>query len=56
MRLVKVTHLSGAGAYIDKLDQEIDDLGVLACDGGSSDVPNYVFWRSMMRTGDRPIK
>ena len=40
-------HLSGASAYIDKLDQDADDLDVLACDGGSSDVLTHAISRSM---------
>ena len=43
----KVAHLSGAGAYIDKLDRDVDDLDVLACDGGSSDVLTHAVLRSM---------
>ena len=43
----RVAHLSGAGAYIDELDQDADDLDVLACDGGSSDVLTHVILRSM---------
>jgi hypothetical protein len=38
----KVAHLSGAGAYIDKLDGDADDLDVLAGDGGSSDVLTHI--------------
>lgn len=34
----KVTHFSGAGAYLDELDQDVEDLGVLADEGGSVDV------------------
>jgi len=34
----KVAHLSGAGEHIDELDRDMDDLGVLAFDGGSSAV------------------
>jgi hypothetical protein len=43
----RVAHLSGAGAYIDEFDQDADDLDVLACDGGSSDVLTHVILRSM---------
>jgi len=43
----KVAHLSGASAYIDKLDQDADDLDVLAGDGGSSDILTHVISRSM---------
>ena len=43
----KVAHLSGASAYIDRLDQDADDLvDVLACDGGSSDVLTHVIVRT----------
>ncbi|KAK7034709.1 hypothetical protein VNI00_012116 [Paramarasmius palmivorus] len=34
----KVAHLSGAAAYIDELDEDTDDLPVLAHDGGSYEV------------------
>ena len=43
----KVAYLSGASAYIDKLDRDMDDLGVLARDGGSSDVLTHAILRSM---------
>ncbi|KZT08966.1 uncharacterized protein LAESUDRAFT_757151 [Laetiporus sulphureus 93-53] len=43
----KVAHLSGAGVYIDKLDQDLDDLDVLADDGGSADVLNHALLRLM---------
>ena len=46
----KVAHLSGAGAYIDQLDRDADDLDVLAGDGGSSDVLTHVILRSMTRS------
>ena len=42
----KVAHLSGASAYIDRLDQDADDLDVLACDGGSSDVLTHMIFRT----------
>ena len=42
----KVAHLSGAGEYIDKLDQDADDLDVLAGDGGSSDILTYAILKS----------
>jgi hypothetical protein len=48
----KVAHLSGAGAYIDKLDRDADDLDVLAGDGGSSDVLTHVILRSMTHSVD----
>ena len=47
MACAKVAHLSGAGAYIDKLDGDADDLDVLAVDGGSSDVLTHLILRSM---------
>jgi len=34
----KAAHFTGAGAYLDELDQDVADLGVLAGDGGSADV------------------
>ena len=37
----KVAYFSGAGAYLDELDQDVEDLGVLACDGRSVDVLTY---------------
>ena len=41
-----VAYLSGAREYSDDsdLDKDVGDLGVLACDGGSSDVPIIHFW------------
>jgi len=38
----KVAHLSGAGAYIDKLDRDADDLDILAGDGGSFDLLTHM--------------
>ncbi|KZT08965.1 uncharacterized protein LAESUDRAFT_723269 [Laetiporus sulphureus 93-53] len=43
----KVAHLSGAGAYIDELDGDLEDLDVLADDGGSADVLNHALSRLM---------
>ncbi|KAJ4495235.1 hypothetical protein C8R41DRAFT_866572 [Lentinula lateritia] len=34
----KVAHMSGAGAYIEDFDRDIEDLGVFADNGGSADV------------------
>ncbi|KZT08980.1 uncharacterized protein LAESUDRAFT_647704, partial [Laetiporus sulphureus 93-53] len=48
----KVAHLSGAGAYIDKLDRDLDDLGVLAYDGGSTDVLSHALLRLMTDSVD----
>jgi len=47
----KVAHLSGAGAYIDKLDRYADDLDVLAGDGGSSDILTHVISRMTCSVG-----
>ncbi|EEB90280.1 hypothetical protein MPER_11531 [Moniliophthora perniciosa FA553] len=46
----KVAHLSGAAAYIDKLDRDTDDLCVLAHDGGSSSILNNALLRSLSST------
>jgi hypothetical protein len=48
----KVAHLSGAGEYIDKLDRDAEELDVLACDGGSSDVLIHALLRSTTRPLD----
>ncbi|KAJ4495234.1 hypothetical protein C8R41DRAFT_298292 [Lentinula lateritia] len=37
----KVAHMSGAGAYIEDLDRDVEDLGVLASNGGSADVLSH---------------
>ncbi|KAF8231648.1 hypothetical protein L208DRAFT_1090252, partial [Tricholoma matsutake] len=37
----KITHLSGAGKYIDKIDQDIEDLGVLSYDRASSSILDH---------------
>jgi len=42
----KVAHLSGAGEYIDKIDRDVEDLGVLSYDGSSSNVLNHALLRS----------
>ena len=34
----KAAHLSGAGAYLDELDEGVEHVGVLAGDGGSADL------------------
>jgi hypothetical protein len=43
----KVAHLSGAGAYIDEFDREMEDINVLAGDGRSADVLSHAIMRSM---------
>ncbi|KAK0457937.1 uncharacterized protein EV420DRAFT_1683095 [Desarmillaria tabescens] len=43
----KVANFSGAAEYIDKLDQEVEDLGVLAHDGSSGDVLSSALLKSM---------
>ncbi|KAK7037499.1 hypothetical protein VNI00_010991 [Paramarasmius palmivorus] len=43
----KVAHLSGAGAFIDELDEDTDDLPVLAQDGRSSEVLNNAILLSL---------
>ena len=45
----KVAHLSGAGEYIDKIDRDIEDLGVLSYDGASSNILNHAFLGSISR-------
>lgn len=37
----KVAHMSGAGAYVEDLDRDVEDLGVLASNGGSADVLSH---------------
>lgn len=37
----KVTYLLSAREHSDDLDEDVGDLSVLACDGGSSDVLNH---------------
>ena len=46
----KVTHLSGAGEYIDKFNRDADDLGVLATDGSSFDILTHALLRSTPRS------
>ena len=46
----KVAQFSGAGAYIDELDEDVEDLGVLVGDGGSADALAYALMRSMSIT------
>lgn len=46
----KVTHFSGVGEYIDQLDKDMEEIGVLAYDGASSDVLSHVFSRSLPRS------
>ncbi|KAK1228121.1 hypothetical protein PQX77_008856 [Marasmius sp. AFHP31] len=43
----KVAHLSGAGAYLDELDRDMEDLCVLANDGGSFSILNNALLRSL---------
>jgi len=38
----KVANLSGAGECIDKIIGDLEDIRVLAADGSSADVLNYV--------------
>lgn len=45
----KVAHLSGAGEYIDKIDRDVEDLGVLSYDGASSSVLDHALLRSTSR-------
>ncbi|KAK7030885.1 hypothetical protein VNI00_013995 [Paramarasmius palmivorus] len=42
-----VAHLSGAGAYIDELDEDTDSLPVLTHDGQSSEILNNAIIRSL---------
>ena len=46
----KVAHLSGAGEHIDKLNEDLEDLDALACDGASSDVLSHALWSSLTNT------
>ncbi|KAG7085726.1 hypothetical protein E1B28_003269 [Marasmius oreades] len=43
----KVAHLSGVAEYLDELDDNLDELQVLAADGGSSDVLSHALLRSL---------
>ncbi|TFK69181.1 hypothetical protein BDN72DRAFT_959738 [Pluteus cervinus] len=47
----KVAYMSGAGERLDELDREIDDTGVLASDGTSSEVLSYAFWNRAYPAG-----
>jgi hypothetical protein len=38
----KVTHLSGASEYIDKIYRDVDMMDVLEADGSSGDMLNYL--------------
>ena len=49
----KVAHFSGAGAYLDELDQDVEDLGVLAGDGRSVDVLTQALTTSMPMSWSR---
>ena len=40
----KVAHLSGAGEYIDKLYEEMEDKQTLDSDGGSADMLEHVIF------------
>ncbi|KAJ3774593.1 hypothetical protein FB446DRAFT_843871 [Lentinula raphanica] len=45
----KVAHFSGAGEYLDKLDNDEETIGVLASDGGSAEILNHAILRSVVR-------
>ena len=50
----KAAHFSGAGAYLDELDEGVEHVGVLAGDGGSADLlPHALMSMSMGSTGAR---
>ena len=45
----KVTHLSGAGKYIDKFDHDTQDMDMLATDSTSSEVLTHAFLGLMLQ-------
>ncbi|KAJ3831661.1 hypothetical protein F5878DRAFT_549262, partial [Lentinula raphanica] len=47
----KVIHLSGAGKYIEEIDDNEETIGVLASNGGSSEILTHAILQSYIRAG-----
>lgn len=43
----KVANLSGAAEYLDKVDRDIEEAGVLKANGDSSDLLDIAIWRAL---------
>ena len=47
----KVAHMSGAAEYLEMMVRDIENIGVLAEDGGSADVLMYAIYSSFVAPG-----